>query len=451
MSVYETVLNEGTSTTIIFEHETHFINANDNREFTRLATHNRKYFASLYSLEVDIIDDSNDLSEDFKIRIDPTDNIAIFDYHRLINVKDIVFHNKNIIIKCDNVQPINYREYYSNFGDTRSRLNNTMRVECDNKILRRNMSDNQITLVKDVTEYFFNKDVYDSWFQTVGAKRCYLLDEIISTAEEQIIDNRFIDAEVTIDNGLCQFPEVIQLHLGKFFCKYSISYTGSLFDIEFSDFNFSKLIDENLMLDPLLEQIMMLAKEEYMKYFSLAKRLESIRMDLLKGNRFVNFTSDINKNADYSLVSADESIGNHYRHEDETLIVNRFDNEIFKLIIASDPIKRIIINNGVTDVPSGVFSHLTTLKEVHLSDSVKTIGAFSFMGCYNLESVRMSSILETIGNYAFDGCKNLANISLPISLKSIGNYAFSHYKNGYLEVRKSCNVGKGNYIIQKER
>ncbi len=90
-----------------------------------------------------------------------------------------------------------------------------------------------------------------------------------------------------------------------------------------------------------------------------------------------------------------------------------------------EEIHTLIIENGVTNIGSGIFSNYPNLTSVSIPNSVTTIGNFAFRSCPNLTSVSISEGVTTIGDWAFDTCPNLTDITIPESVTNIGAYAFS--------------------------
>lgn len=108
-------------------------------------------------------------------------------------------------------------------------------------------------------------------------------------------------------------------------------------------------------------------------------------------------------------------------------------------------IKKVIIKDGVTKIPSnafdecvnlesvtipdsvtsmngGGFSGCTSLKEITLPDGIKVVGGFS--RCTSLEKVKLPAKLESLGQYAFSDCTSLKSITLPDTLKDVAARAF---------------------------
>lgn len=84
----------------------------------------------------------------------------------------------------------------------------------------------------------------------------------------------------------------------------------------------------------------------------------------------------------------------------------------------------IEIYDGVTIIPSCLFSGISNITDVSIPDTVKIIGAAAFMDCSSLSSIRLSNSLTTIESNAFWGCSSLSNVIFPESVTRIGWAAF---------------------------
>ncbi|MBO4603054.1 MAG: leucine-rich repeat domain-containing protein [Salinivirgaceae bacterium] len=78
----------------------------------------------------------------------------------------------------------------------------------------------------------------------------------------------------------------------------------------------------------------------------------------------------------------------------------------------------------------------TEIKDLVVSDTVKSIGNYAFYGCSGLQSVTISNSVESIGNCSFQYCNKINSVIIPNSVETIGNSAF--YNCNRLE---SVNIG----------
>ena len=107
-------------------------------------------------------------------------------------------------------------------------------------------------------------------------------------------------------------------------------------------------------------------------------------------------------------------------------------------------LRRILDLGSITILPdaadnySGVFRNQINLTEVHLPETLTTIGSRCFEDCTSLADINFPSSLTTIKAYAFSGCTALEieDLSLP-NLETIGLSAFSGVK-----ITKISNLGK---------
>lgn len=78
----------------------------------------------------------------------------------------------------------------------------------------------------------------------------------------------------------------------------------------------------------------------------------------------------------------------------------------------------------VTSIGANAFYNRSTITNIRIPGTVKTVGDFAFRYCVGLTSVEVEAGVISIGNYAFDECSNLISVFLPDSVTSIGNLAF---------------------------
>ena len=84
-------------------------------------------------------------------------------------------------------------------------------------------------------------------------------------------------------------------------------------------------------------------------------------------------------------------------------------------------------NYGENCGPWNAFS--SKIKKVIIEDGVTNIGSHAFHGCSGLNSVTIPYSVESIGNGAFQHCSGLTSVEIPNSVTSIGRAAFSHCAN----------------------
>ena len=96
-------------------------------------------------------------------------------------------------------------------------------------------------------------------------------------------------------------------------------------------------------------------------------------------------------------------------------------NEAFK---GCTYVNEVTIPNSVTSIGSEAFSNLTSLSTISIPNNVSSIGERAFSGCTYLNSIVLPNILTKIENDLFNGCTNLNNIIIPDAVVEIGENAF---------------------------
>lgn len=89
--------------------------------------------------------------------------------------------------------------------------------------------------------------------------------------------------------------------------------------------------------------------------------------------------------------------------------------------------------NGLAS--NGVFSNLSSLSSVTMSDNLEEIGAYAFSYCTGLESITLSNKLKKIGYDAFSYASGLTSITIPNSVTTMDYNAFRGCSN-----LKSCTL-----------
>ena len=87
-------------------------------------------------------------------------------------------------------------------------------------------------------------------------------------------------------------------------------------------------------------------------------------------------------------------------------------------------IKKLVVEEGITEVGEGALSGFPNLTDVSLPGSLTIIRIGGFAGCNALESITLPEGMKIIEDYGFKGCDNLTSITIPASLTDIDYDAF---------------------------
>ena len=89
-------------------------------------------------------------------------------------------------------------------------------------------------------------------------------------------------------------------------------------------------------------------------------------------------------------------------------------------------ITKIVVEDGITTIPSNAFKFMTNATEVYIGNKVASIDEEAFWGCTGLTSLTLPASLKSIGAAVFYGCTNLKSIHFAPNgqLSSIGAKAF---------------------------
>lgn len=88
-------------------------------------------------------------------------------------------------------------------------------------------------------------------------------------------------------------------------------------------------------------------------------------------------------------------------------------------------IRKIVIEDGITNIPDFAFEGMVNLTSIEIPDSVTTVGQYAFNGCSALESIVLPDGVTEIRQNTFSGCTNLKDVFVPEGVQSIGNMAFN--------------------------
>ena len=111
--------------------------------------------------------------------------------------------------------------------------------------------------------------------------------------------------------------------------------------------------------------------------------------------------------------------------------VESFNNNYGYGFLAGLNVKKVVIENGVTDIGSFAFYELDTVESITIPETVKSIGEDAFSKCSQLNEITIPGSVESIGDYAFYECSGLEKVNLSDGTKNIGKCAF--YKCSQLD------------------
>ena len=89
-----------------------------------------------------------------------------------------------------------------------------------------------------------------------------------------------------------------------------------------------------------------------------------------------------------------------------------------------DSVKKVVIEDGITNIVDFAFFDCTVLESIEIPGSVASIGNFAFCSCIRLTDITIPGSVTSIGDYAFFECSSLTGITIPSSVTSIGNNVF---------------------------
>ena len=141
-----------------------------------------------------------------------------------------------------------------------------------------------------------------------------------------------------------------------------------------------------------------------------AARLKTSQAEISSGLTYkCSWTLDDNGTL---IISGDGAMGNYY--------IEYQDYAPFKSL----SIKKVIIEDGVTNIGNGAFCGCKNLESIIIPNSVTSIGDYAFDGCAKLPKITIPDSVEIIGRGAFSGCTSLAEIGISDSVKEIKDRAF---------------------------
>ncbi|MCQ2435134.1 MAG: leucine-rich repeat protein [Oscillospiraceae bacterium] len=131
-----------------------------------------------------------------------------------------------------------------------------------------------------------------------------------------------------------------------------------------------------------------------------------------------NVTVTVGKEAEPISCGSDA----YYTLVDDTLIIGGTGKLDDKIGANPQYVKKIVIGEGITELPCEIFAGYNKLEEVTLPNSLTRIGDYAFYEC-PLTEISIPDTVTEIGEYAF-AYTTLTTVTLPKNVKKIGEGAF---------------------------
>ena len=119
-------------------------------------------------------------------------------------------------------------------------------------------------------------------------------------------------------------------------------------------------------------------------------------------------------------------------------------NRVFQDLSGS--VCKVVIEDGVKNVGSGVFFRLENLTDVTIPDSVTSIGVDSFNYCTALESITLPETVTFIDTGAFANCHSLQKFKFPSGITCINDWMF-HNSTGLTSVVIPASVTRIGVVV----
>lgn len=151
-----------------------------------------------------------------------------------------------------------------------------------------------------------------------------------------------------------------------------------------------------------------------------------------------------------TVVIADEAFACHNPRVTSTLreifipdSVKSVGNDVFH---ECESLERINIPCSITYIGKSAFYGCSSLKDIYIPHSITSIEDYTFGACHSLRKIHIPNSVTTIGGGAFSGCFSLDKIHIPNSVTKIGNFTFSGCAFEIIQIPDSIeSIGNGAF------
>lgn len=88
-------------------------------------------------------------------------------------------------------------------------------------------------------------------------------------------------------------------------------------------------------------------------------------------------------------------------------------------------LESVHLSEGIEMIPGYAFKNCSSLKDLYIPDTVKTIGEYAFAGCTALETIHLPNAISKFEDGLFKDCRSLKKCFIPDSVKEIGAEVFA--------------------------
>lgn len=112
-------------------------------------------------------------------------------------------------------------------------------------------------------------------------------------------------------------------------------------------------------------------------------------------------------------------------------------------------LRKIVLPGTLEEVGASAFADCTALSDITVDDGVRAIGDYAFSGCSSVSEIKLPNSIDHIGDGAFLGCTALSKPVIPKTLDYFGAYALEN--TAWMKDQKGEFVTVGDGILIKYR
>ena len=88
-------------------------------------------------------------------------------------------------------------------------------------------------------------------------------------------------------------------------------------------------------------------------------------------------------------------------------------------------IREVVLPASVVKIGDGAFERCTGIVALHLPDALESLGEHAFRNCSGIVALHLPDVLTSLDAGAFFGCTGIVDLHLPDALRSLGHGAFA--------------------------